>query len=118
MLTHPVGYASYAVPVRQYRYLQSGLLQCMDRSKPPCHLLMFRVTNPAHKRLSLFGLLILRTIFTIQGTHMSVCNMSADETRLKSSFSIKLYIFNQGDINNELWLPDGGFSTLPPSAIL
>ena len=69
VLTHPVGYASYAVRVPQYRYLQSGLLQCMDHSKPPCHLLMFRVINPAHKRLSLFGFLFLRTIFTIQGTH-------------------------------------------------
>jgi hypothetical protein len=69
VLTHPVGHASYAVRVPQYRYLQSGLLQCMDRSKPPCRLLMLRVTNPAHKRLSLFGFLFLRTIFTIQGTH-------------------------------------------------
>jgi hypothetical protein len=31
---------------------------------------------------------------------MSVCNMSADGTRLKSSFSIKLYIFNQGEGNS------------------
>ena len=70
MLTHPVGHASYVVRVPQYRYLQSGLLQCMDRSKPPCRLLMLRVTNPAHKTLSLFIFLFLRTIFTIQGTHM------------------------------------------------
>ena len=69
MLTHPVGYASYAVSVRQYKYLQSGLLQCMDHSKPPCGLLMLRVINPAHKRLALSGFLFLRTIFTIQGTH-------------------------------------------------
>jgi hypothetical protein len=41
----------------------------MDHSKPPCGLLMLRVTNPAHKRLSLSGFLLLRTIFTIQGTH-------------------------------------------------
>ncbi len=74
MLTHPIGYASYAVSVRQYRYLQSGLLQCMDRSKPPCHLLMLRVTNPAHKRLALSGFLFLRTIFIIQGTHKSIAS--------------------------------------------
>lgn len=36
----------------------------------PCHLLMFRRTNPAHKRLSFSGFLFLRTIFTIQGTHI------------------------------------------------
>ncbi len=78
MLTHPVGYASYAVPIRQYRYLQSGLLQCMDHSKPPCHLLMLRVINPAHKRLALFGFLLLRTMFTIQGTHMGFGNSRAD----------------------------------------
>ena len=31
---------------------------------------MFRVINPAHKRLSLSGFLFLRTIFTIRGhTH-------------------------------------------------
>src|SRR4051795_7012718 len=46
VLTHPNGYASYAVPVRQYRYLQSRLLQCMDHSTPPCGLLMLRVVTP------------------------------------------------------------------------
>src|SRR3954453_17776284 len=45
-LTYPDGYASYAVPVRQYRYLQSRLLQCMDHSIPPCGLLMLRVVTP------------------------------------------------------------------------
>ena len=38
VLTHPHRYASYAVPVRQGNLLQSGLLQCMDYSKPPCRL--------------------------------------------------------------------------------
>src|SRR5215210_6157116 len=66
----PLVTASYAVRVPQYRCLQSGLLQCMNHFKPPCHLLMLRVTNPAHKRLALFGFLLLRTIFTIQGAHM------------------------------------------------
>ena|SRR5438067_1486136 len=86
VLTHPDSNASYAVPVRQYRYLQSRLLthmiviifngirecfafQCMDHSKPPCGLLMLREVTPAHERLSLSGFLFLRTIFTIQGTH-------------------------------------------------
>ncbi len=32
--------------------------------------------------------------------NMSVCNMSADGKQLKSGFSIKLYIFNQGDSNS------------------
>jgi hypothetical protein len=33
---------------------------------------MLEVTNPPHKRLALFGFLLLRTIFTIQGTHNSL----------------------------------------------
>src|SRR5215210_4761168 len=70
----PLVTASYAVRVPQYRCLQSGLLQCMNHFKPPCHLLMLRVTNPAHKRLALFGFLLLRTIFTIQGAHNRVCS--------------------------------------------
>ncbi|HEX8334818.1 MAG TPA: hypothetical protein VF622_19495, partial [Segetibacter sp.] len=41
----------------------------MDRSKPPCGLLMLGVVNPPHKRLTLSGFLLLRTIFTIQGAH-------------------------------------------------
>ncbi|HEX8356035.1 MAG TPA: hypothetical protein VF610_01420, partial [Segetibacter sp.] len=39
------------------------------RSKPPCGLLMLGVVNPPHKRLTLSGFLLLRTIFTIQGAH-------------------------------------------------
>ena len=31
----------YAVSVRQYRPLQSRLLQCLNHSKPPCDLLRF-----------------------------------------------------------------------------
>ncbi len=34
-----------------------------------CGLLMFRVINPAHKRLALSGFLFLRTIFIIQAHH-------------------------------------------------
>src|SRR4051812_4214025 len=53
VLTRPDGYASYTVPVRQHRYLQSRLLQCIDHSIPPCGLLTLRVVTPAHKILSL-----------------------------------------------------------------
>ncbi|RYY45749.1 MAG: hypothetical protein EOO06_15915 [Chitinophagaceae bacterium] len=73
MLTHPAGHASYTVPVRRYRYLQSRLLQCMDHSKPPCGLLTLRGTTPARKRLSRSGLLLLKAIFTIRGTHIGYC---------------------------------------------
>ena len=55
VLTHPHRYASYAIPVRQGNLLQSGLLQCMDHSKPPCHLLKLQDVTPAFKRLSLSG---------------------------------------------------------------
>ena len=44
---------------------------------------MFRLINPARKRLSLFGFLFIRTIFTIQGTHMGFCAIAADETQLQ-----------------------------------
>ena len=39
--------------IRQYRPLQSRLLQCMGRPKPPCGLLTVRAVTPACKRLSL-----------------------------------------------------------------
>src|SRR3954453_9118148 len=81
VLTHPDGYASYAVPVRQYRYLQSRLLQCMDYSKPPCGLLMLRVVTPTHKRLSLSGFSFLRTIFTIQGAPVVFAIAGGDGTQ-------------------------------------
>ena len=55
-------YASYAVPVRQYRILQSRFLQCIPHGKPPCDLLMLRAQlvplsngNPAHKGFSPSG---------------------------------------------------------------
>jgi len=72
VLTHPDGHASYAVPVRRYRYLQSRLLQCMDHSKPPCGLLKLRSVTSAFKRLSLSGFSLIRTIFIIQGTHIGL----------------------------------------------
>ena len=72
---YPDNYASYPVSVRQFRRLPFGLLQCMGRPKPPCHLLMLQGVTLAHKGLSPSGLsskfnysknLI---IFTIQGAH-------------------------------------------------
>ena len=39
VLTYPDKHASYAVPVRQYRILQSRFLQCRGRPLPPCDLL-------------------------------------------------------------------------------
>src|SRR3954453_17274764 len=83
VLTRPDGYASYAVPVRQYGFLQSRLLQCMDPSIPPCGLLMLRVVTPAHKRLSLSGFSFLRTIFTIQGTHTCIAKSVAGRNKLQ-----------------------------------
>ena len=47
--------ASYAVPVRQYRILQSGFLQPPDRSGLPCHLLTVRGVTPARKGLAPSG---------------------------------------------------------------
>ena len=39
-------YASYAVPVRQYRILQSRFLHCCRHQQPACDLLILRATNP------------------------------------------------------------------------
>ena len=74
---YPDNYASYPVSVRQFRRSPFGLLQCMGRPKPPCHLLMLQGVTLAHKGLSPSGLsskfyysknLI---IFTIQGAHIA-----------------------------------------------
>ncbi len=98
MLTHPVGYASYAVPVRQYRYLQSGLLECMDHSKPPCHLLMLQVTNPTHKRLSLSGFLISKNYIYHSGHTHAVWRyggwIAMEKTNLNSVFFRLLFQCN------------------------
>lgn len=48
-------YTSPVIPVRQYRRLQSGFLQCMGRPKPPCHLLMLPSVTSVHKGLTPFG---------------------------------------------------------------
>ena len=62
-------YASHA----EYRLLQSclparlsaGGLQCLDRSKPPCSLLILLGVTPAYERLSTRWIFILRA-FTLQ----------------------------------------------------
>ncbi len=92
MLTHPIGYASYTVPVRRYRYLQSGLLQCLDRSKPPCHLLKLRSVTSAFKRLSLSGFLLLRTIFTIQGTHNRFYASAAGRLKQSTTYLYSAFV--------------------------
>jgi len=75
VVAYPANYASYPVPVRQFRLLPFGLLQCMGHPKPPCHLLMFQGVTLAHKGLAPSGLsskfIISKNliIFTIQGTH-------------------------------------------------
>jgi hypothetical protein len=43
--------ASYPIPVRRYRVLQVGFLQCRGHPLPPCHLLELRGTTPALKGL-------------------------------------------------------------------
>ena len=57
VVTYPNKHASYSVPVRQFRLLPVGLLQCMGHPKPPCHLLMLPGVTPVHKGLTPSGLL-------------------------------------------------------------
>ncbi|MBA7620363.1 hypothetical protein ES703_27712 [subsurface metagenome] len=66
VLTNPRSTASYAIPVRQYRILPFGFLQCIPRCKPPCHLLMLPGVTPAHKGLTPSGLsFIQRTLLNL-----------------------------------------------------
>jgi len=66
VLTCPNKHASYPVPVRQFRLLPVGLLQCMGHPKPPCHLLMLPGVTPAHKGLAPSGLsFIQRTLLNL-----------------------------------------------------
>ena len=90
VFTYPNGYASYAVPVRRYRYLQSRLLQCMDHSTPPCGLLKLRSVTSVFKRLSLSGFLFLRTIFTIQGAPKVLLQEGLTQRSISSSNSVQL----------------------------
>jgi hypothetical protein len=55
VLAYPDNYASYHVPVCQYRILPFDFLQCMGHPKPPCHLLMLQDVTPAHKGLAPSG---------------------------------------------------------------
>ena len=82
MLTYPNNYASYPVPVRQFRLLPYRLLQYSGPPKPPCGLLMvthilinfycvrecfaFPGVTPAHEELSPSGLsFIQRTLLNL-----------------------------------------------------
>lgn len=66
VLTYPNKHASYPVPVRQFRLLPVGLLQCMGHPKPPCHLLMLPGVTPAHKGLAPSGLFFIqRTLLNL-----------------------------------------------------
>ncbi len=64
MLTHPIGHASYAVPVRQYPAAGRDSLAYFSAWIAPNHLapaqagLMLRGVTPAHKRLEKLWLLI------------------------------------------------------------
>jgi len=55
VLAYPNRYASYTVPVRQYRILQSGFLHCCRHQQAACHLLMLPVVAPAHNGLVPYG---------------------------------------------------------------
>src|SRR4051812_42537777 len=72
--------------IRQYRYLQSRLLQCMDHSIQPYGLLMLRDVTPAHKRLALSGFSFLRTIFTIQGAPRGLAKYGVTESLFQLLF--------------------------------
>jgi len=53
--THPFLHASYVLPIRRYRNLQSRFLQSPDHSGQPCDLLNLQGVTPVIKRLSLSG---------------------------------------------------------------
>jgi len=55
VLAYPRFIASYTLPVRQYRILQSRCLQCIPHDKPPCDLLMLQGITLAHKGLAPSG---------------------------------------------------------------
>jgi len=93
VLAYPRFIASYTLPVRQYRTLQSRCLQCMPRDKPPCDLLMLQGVTLAHKGLTPSGkihptLRFLENKFVILNFSMSfgqgvLCSCRA-HTRSKS----------------------------------
>jgi hypothetical protein len=67
VLAHPAHFASYTVPVRQYRTLQFRFLQTCGYPQRPCDLLMVQGVTPAHKGLSPSRLMAY--IPVSQGTH-------------------------------------------------
>jgi hypothetical protein len=75
VLAYPLLIASYIVPVRQYRILQSGFLHCIPRGKPACHLLMLLGTTPAHKGLAPFGTNTVHNLFGIPKINLHFSNL-------------------------------------------
>ena len=90
VLTYPNKHASYPVPVRQFRLLPVGLLQCMGHPKPPCHLLMLPGVTPAHKGLTPSGLsFIQRTLLNLPFKAHTMCIKNCRDSskfRVCSSF--------------------------------
>jgi len=49
------GNAIPVIPVRQYKLLPVGFLNCIPHGKTACHLLMFQGVTPVHKGLAPSG---------------------------------------------------------------
>src|SRR4030042_4386445 len=75
VVTYPNKHASYPVPVRLFRLLPFGLLQCLGLPKPPCYLLMLPGVTPAHKGFTPSGLSFsikeLNYIYHSRHTHVA-----------------------------------------------
>jgi hypothetical protein len=56
----------------------------MKRFKPPCGLLMLRVINPAHKRLSLSGFLISKNYIYHSGRTIRLWASGADASKINN----------------------------------
>ena len=67
----------YSVSIRQFRLLQSRLLQCISHEKPPCDLLMLRALIPCIRDFHPLDLLVkyFISIFTeIKDTNVLICH--------------------------------------------
>gem|GEM_PF-4511731 len=95
VLTYPSTHASYPIPVRQFRLLPFGLLQCIPHGKPPCHLLILQDVTPAYKGLSPSGLVLKSSlknfyyIYHSRHTHV-VKNIGVDDATARFSLTTKL----------------------------
>ena len=84
VVAYPGRYASYPVPVRQFRLLPFGLLQCLGRPKPPCHLLILLSVTSVYKGLLPCG---------INASLFNRVNPLEKYTRRKISFVFKNLYF-------------------------